>query len=224
MILLVPSCEKKLPGAQEIVKKAIAAHGGEANLRKAAMARVKGTSVGENMAVTWEEIDDSPGRFRKRVEGKEGNREINELFVQNGQRAWWRGPEGVVDTHPRGEAVGPFAVLFSLMGLRDGEFSLSVKKTRLRGNPALEVALTTADEQFYFSGERGLLTGVKSRKQLKDGSAVTQEVVFSDFRDVEGLHLPHKFEKFIDGFSFTTDTLVDVSFLNRVEDAWFERP
>src|SRR3954454_20051025 len=69
-------CAKTTADPQAVLEKAIAAHGGEANLTKHRTGRTWGTDTGTDVRIDWEEYFDAPGRWVRRAEGTLNGRKI----------------------------------------------------------------------------------------------------------------------------------------------------
>jgi outer membrane lipoprotein-sorting protein len=218
-------CQEQVPRPEVILKNAIAAHGGEAGLEKAMIGRVKGKGTGEGMSVTWEETYHFPGRFRKRTDGQEKGRPINEVFVENGNKAWWQGQDRVVETNARGGG-GPFAGILTLLELSQRDWSETrALKTKLNGQVVVGFELSERKTEVYFSPKTWLLSGVRVKIQHpENGKEGVQETLTSDYRDVDGLRLPHKAEMRIQGLLMLTTTITEIQFLEKVQDGIFDRP
>lgn len=72
-----------------------------------------------------------------------------------------------------------------------------IGKETIDGVPAYQVRLTTPEGDtydYFFDEETYLLVKEKSHVKMQDGSTETQEMNFSDYKEVNGLLYPHSME------------------------------
>jgi hypothetical protein len=118
----------------------------------------------------------------------------------------------------------------TLLPLRDKKFKLGLHGDALvETKPATGVSVSWKDHRginLYFDNGSGLL--VKSQQPVKSqehqGQEVTQEIIFLDYEDVEGIKLPHKTVTTRNGKQFLEVTRTDMKRLEKLDDSLFARP
>jgi hypothetical protein len=190
---------EKDDAARAAVDRAIKAAGGEAALAKYKAHTFKETGkyygMGEgvpftaNFAVQW------PDRFRMEIQGFV-------TMVIDGDKGW-RTMGGETTELPKEElAVSQHNNranwITTLLPLRDRAFTLTaLGDAKVDGKPAVAIKVTRKDYpevKLFFDMGTNLL--IKSEFQTKSGEEgfkeVTQEVSFSDYKDVDGIRVPTK--------------------------------
>jgi outer membrane lipoprotein-sorting protein len=189
-----------------LVEKGIKAAGGAEAIaeHKAATWSDKGTyhGAGAEQPYTGKYASEGPDKFKM---------EILDVFavVLDGDKGWMKAggetremtAEEVAETKEQTH-VGH---VMSLVPLKDPKFKLSpAGKSKVDGKEAIGVNVAhegRRDVTLYFDPDTSLVvkyeTSVKSQEQ--GGKIVSEEAVFSDYRDVKGMKIPHKMSVKRDG-------------------------
>ncbi len=224
--------------AGAIVEKAIQAQGGEANLAKLKIARVKGTyrrfidATQGKTAVSWEEITRQPDRMKNVQEAELGGQKTTMTVVLRGDEGWisMNGQTEAMDKEMLASTKEELYVdaVSSLLPLKAKECQLSVlAEVKLNGRPAAGVKVAAKGHQdvlLYFDKQNGLL--VKREQRIDDGQGgkVTQECFFSDYMETDKIKLPRKITTFANGEKIAEHLITEVQFLNKLDDREFDKP
>jgi RNA polymerase sigma factor (sigma-70 family) len=224
--------------ARAIIARAMEAQGGETNLARQKIVRQKGTyrrfiDVTEGKAmVSWEQITQQPDRLKNVQKGEIDGRKVSMTVVLKGEKGWAR-MDGQVEEMDEKAIAGLKDELYadavsSLLPLKGKDYRLAVlAETKVAGRPAVGVQVVAKgrpDVKLYFDKESGLL--VKRERRVDDGAGgqVTQEELFSDYKEADKVKLPRKLVTFVDGKKIAEGSITEVQFLDKVEDKEFDRP
>jgi hypothetical protein len=241
-ILLILSALAPTRGADDesaraIIERAIKAHGGQDRLEKLKADRVtlKGTMLvnekkGEFTAETTVNL---PSQFRNVVDLTFDTSTRKVVQILNGDKAIV-----TVDGNPVKE-IPPS----SLAEMRDTlQLERAFRLTALLSDKAIQLealgeskvndvavvgvkvsSKKHADLKMYFEKGSGLL--VKTEHEVSDGKhTVKQEEFWSDFKDIEGYKRPTKLVVFRGGKKLMDATLVEVKYLDKVDETLFTKP
>lgn len=82
--------------------------------------------------------------------------------------------------------------------------------------------LKDKEAKLYFDKETHLMVKMKRKtKEPGAGGEVDEEMIISDYKKVEGIMTPHKYEVKHDGKKFMTMTMSDVKMLEKIDDKEF---
>src|SRR5216684_2495672 len=139
------------------------------------------------------------------VDTKLPNRYYSELLVgdknlieaYNGKSAWHQNPAGELGTlvGPEGMQLEAAAQYYNsrLLNLKKNKITLAlVGHAQVRGKDALQLEVTTATgvkRQVFFDAQTHLIA-----KEAATVGGVEEEVLYDDYRTVDGVKLPHKIE------------------------------
>lgn len=118
----------------------------------------------------------------------------------------------------------------TLLPLRDKKFKLALHyDTIVESKPACGVRVAWKESRglnLYFDKASGLL--VKTEQQVNSeehqGQEVTQEIIFTDFEEVQGMKFPMKTVTRRNGKQFLEVTRTEVRRLEKLDDSLFVRP
>jgi len=118
----------------------------------------------------------------------------------------------------------------TLLPLRDKKFKLALyNDTVVESKPAAGVRVSWKESRglnLYFDKESGLL--VKTEQQVnsqeQQGQEVMQEIIFTEFEDVQGMKFPMKTVTRRNGKQFLKVTRTEVKRLEKLDDSLFTRP
>lgn len=233
------------PEAWHILKRAIQVHGGEANLNKhqATVARMKGTLYSPNLGTVpflQESTFQAPEKFRDvldievRREGESKGQKFTLLSVVNGDKGWIQRAPGQIEemNDPAMAAMKEALHLLrvqKLTTLRDRSFTLvAMGEVRVGGRPALGLRVSAKghqDVKLFFERDSGLL--VETERQYihpVTKKEITEERFMSDYRDVSGIKMPRKTVVYQDGKKFIEGEVIDIQFLDKIDDSEFAKP
>ena len=216
---------------EAIVKKAIAAHGGEANLKKfpAGVSKIAGTVVEPKLPFTGSMAFSVPDKVRVEMVFEVAGRKASSVQIINGEKVSQtengvtsKLTDAVADELRESAAIQELAQLYPLLGKKytvvagkdetfDGKecTTLTVKAKGLK------------ETTLAFDKKTGLLTAMK-RKGLNPVQKVVDELtVFTDFKTIDGLVVPMKSKVAHDGRPFLEMTVTEYKPLAKVDDKYF---
>jgi hypothetical protein len=220
-----------------ILNRAIRATGGEARLSqlKAGKWTVRGkyyeTQIPTEFVGEW--ARESPDRLRAVLRGQSNDSKFEMITVFNHDVGWisvnGKGHPMSADEIAETKDELHASELARLTPLRGRAVSLTLLgPAKVEGRAAVgikAVARERRDVKLFFDTENGLL--IKTETTVKDdrtGKEVTQETVYSDHRDVDGLKLPFKTFVRRNGKPYLDSTVSDYKASALLEPALFEKP
>lgn len=220
-------------GPKAIVEKAIKAHGGADKLNKypAHRATIKGTisAMGMDLELKAESVAMYPDKAKVKGVISIGGQEITLVQIANGGKLSVNinGMAVPLDDDKLAEAKAGVYVtgLTQLTPLLTDKFTLKAgTEAAVDGKPAVGVVVSKdgqKDVTLYFDKESGKL--VKTVRKAKDdeGSEVDRETVYSDYKAVDGIQVPHKEVVTMGGKKSQEFTVEKYEVLEKVDDAEF---
>jgi hypothetical protein len=222
---------------REIVERAIKAHGGQQRLEKLKADRVtlKGTLfINDTKGVFTSEMTvNLPSQFRHTIEliFPTNKRSIVELMDGDKVTVVIDGkpqpkPEASAVAEMRGRLRMDRIVRLTAL-LSDKAFTLeALGESKIHDKAVVGVKVKVKNERdvkLFFDKETGLL--VKSDRILEEsGKEVVQEEHYSEFKDIGGYTQPTKFVVFRGGKRLMEAELVDVKYLDKVDETLFTKP
>jgi hypothetical protein len=222
--------------AIKIVKRAIEAHGGKANVAKLRTMRIKveGTAylVPGQPGVPFiiEDVWKMPDKYKTTSTVRIGAKDQTNTLIVNGNVGF--SPEGgqlpanalaEFKEQKRGEDYDRFGFL------SDANVNLtSLGEAMVDGKPGHAVLVKSEghrDVKLWFQDESGLL--VKREHSVLDPATnkeVNQEVVFGDFQDKDGVKHYMKIAAYRGGQKFFEGKVTEIQFLDKLDDSNFSRP
>jgi outer membrane lipoprotein-sorting protein len=214
-----------------IIEKAIKAAGGEEKLAKAKAQTwtEKGTyyGMGNGLPYTGKYAVQWPGKFRMEIENAF-------IIVLNGDKGWIKSMGETKDMtaeqleeQKREHQAGYVA---TLVPLKDKAYTLAaLGEIKVGDRPAVGVKIShkdIRDVSLYFDKETNLLVRsewrVKSQEQM--GKEMTQEALYADYKEVDGVKIPMKITINRDGKVFVEAVNSDVKLAEKLDDKTFEKP
>jgi hypothetical protein len=223
--------------ARALVDKAIKAAGGEAKLAqlKASTWKAKGTfyGMGEGIPYTSEMAFQYPDRQKVTIEGNVNNMNFSFTFVVNGDKGWAKlgdnTEEMAADRLKETKEEMYAGWVTRLLPVKDKAFTLApLGEVKVGDRPALGVKISHKghrDINVYFDKETSLL--VKSEATVKDDQSdkeVSQEVVFSKHKEIDGVKVPMKVDIKRDGKRYVEAENTEVKFADKLDDSVFAKP
>lgn len=220
-----------------IVNRAIRATGGEARLSqlKAGRWTVGGkyyeTPTPTEFVGEW--ARESPDRMRAIIRGQTNNSKFEIITVFNRDVGWIsvNGKSHPMSADEIAETKDELhaSELARLLPLRSRNVSLSLlgpAKVEERAAVGVKaVARERREVKLFFDSETSLL--IKTETTVKDdrtGKEVTEETMYSDHRDVDGLKVPFKTSVRRNGRPYLDSTATDYKVSATLEPALFEKP
>ncbi len=225
------------PRPEEIIDKAIRAHGGEEKLAGLSAFTLKERMVYPD-AATWDTqtVVQLPGRYRWERTISSGSKSSTSLIVFDGEQGWMK-MNDVVTPYPRTLFASfwkytiPYEGPRSILRLRARQknpacqFTMSGEGT-VEGRPAVGLRMKLEggpEETWYFDKETGLLLKKDQRTKRFEGEDNVVETLYGDYQTVDGFLMARKETSLRDGkLAFTTE-LIDFHVASPSEGA-FAKP
>jgi hypothetical protein len=214
---------------REIIARAIKAHGGAENLEKfkGSIANTKGKLL--DLEYIAEAAIQLPDCSRTAAESKLGKF----LQILNGDKGWIKigelgkecNKEELAEMREQLNAVR----ISHLTVLSDKEYKLSpLGEENVDDRPAVGVRVEHKgfrDVSLFFDKENSLL--LKMQTRIKDplrGEEFTAETLYSDYKNVDGLMIAHKFTIKYEGKVYNEGEITEVKLAEKLDESMFEKP
>jgi len=241
---LVCSCLVFLPTARAenetraLLEKAIKAHGGAEKLdrQKTTYVKTKGTAEvpgAGKISFTQEGYTQLPNQLKQTIEAEVAGQNVTVVSVINGAKVWAKAGGQTLDVS---DMVGDKLKdtfhqqqVQTLTPLRDKSYELSpLGELKVNDKPAIGVRVAKKgfrDINLYFDKESGLLVKVEGRSaDLLSQKEATQETIFKEYMDVDGLQVPKKTIIYQDGKEFGEVETLEYKVLDKLDDNEFAKP
>jgi hypothetical protein len=225
--------------ARAVIEKAIKAQGGAAKVAKLRVMRIKVegtmTLAAGQPAVSFviEDWWQMPDRYKTTSRFDLGGKKVSQTQALDGETGWMQ-LDGVAQDLPK-EAVAEmreqkYAEDLDRLGfLADrGVDVSSAGGAKVGGRDAVGVVVKSNGHRpvtLYFDKETGLLA--KREHKVADGATgkdVTQEVVFGDYREADGLKHYHTLTAYRDGKKWVEAKVVELEFFDKPDKKVFAKP
>jgi hypothetical protein len=224
--------------ARAVIDKAIKAHGGADNINKlpASHLKAKGSmeAMGMNLNFNLEIHSQEPDKVRSVVELDISGKQFIVINVFDGKKAWESiggQTKEVKDAKKLEKHKTDIYVqrITSLAPLAGKEFELSlVGETKVKDDDTVGVRVTSKgkpDVSLYFNKKTGLLAKAEHRTiEPFNMNEVNQEEYYSDYKQVDGVKLPHRLVIEHDGKRFMELDITEMKRLEKIADAMFGPP
>ncbi len=239
VVLLLAAGRAPAPGdARAVIEKAIQASGGKENLAKlsAVHAKFKGTleAMGMVVNVTGDNYTQLPGRSKTVFNMEVAGQKVQVTEVVNQDKAWTtidltgqtddiKGAalEAAKESGYRDEAE----TLLPL--LNDKVFTLTLLgDVKVNDKPAVTVKVSSKghkDFNLFFDKESGLEVKQEGPAVDENGKAVTREVLYSDYKLVDGVQRPMKIVIKQDGKKAMDVEVTEWTFPKKIDDREFAK-
>jgi hypothetical protein len=224
-------------GTTAIIDKAIKAHFPKGVDTKNRGLRTKGKGMLHVMGLDLEFVQEvsiqMPNKFKEAMEITVKDMKINTIAVFDGKKGWIKAADK--DVPVTKEILAEFKEAVHGMSLALGMFEkakdikyAALGEVQIKGKPALGVKVSKEgkkDIDFYFDKATGLIRKVELRKRdFMSGQEVTEERFITEYQDVEGRKVAKKVQILRDGKDFLELEVMDVQFLERIDDSEFGKP
>jgi len=229
----------KQADAKAVIDRAIKATGGAAKLAQFKAETFKGKGkfygMGEGVDYTGEWAVQHPDKMRVQIDGEAGGMKFTFVRVVNGGKVWAKFgdmTQEVDDKDQIAEAkeAGYVGWVTTLVPLTGKGFQLApLGEVKVDDKPAVGVRVSHKghrDINLFFDKDKGLL--VKSETTVKDpmagGKEVTQEALYSDYKEVSGVKRPMKLVVNRDGKKYVTSELTEIELKEKLDASVFDKP
>jgi hypothetical protein len=222
-----------------IIERAIQAQGGPVKIAKLRTMRIKveGTTdliPGQpNLPFTIEDTWQMPNQYKSTFSMQFMGKTLTQTQIINGERGWIQ-TDGETMDMPK-DALAEMREqkhgedLDRLGFLNDKGIELSaLDEIKVEGKPAVGVLIKSKghrDVKLYFDKSTGLL--VKREQKVLDpasGKEVSQEVVFGDYQEKDGVKHYRNIAAYRDGKKIIDAKVLEIEFFDKLEDKVFAKP
>jgi hypothetical protein len=226
---------------RKVIDKAVKAMGGQEKLAKfkAVTFKMKGKfyGMGDGIDYTGEWQLQYPDKIRMSIDGEIGGMQVHFFTrVINGDKVWQKTAEEetkeVTDKEELAQAreglYGDWVQ--SLLPLKDKAFKLaSLGDVKVNDKPAIGIRVSREghrDVNLFFDKDKGLL--VKREVTVKDemtgGKEQTEETLFSDYKEYDGVLHATKLLINRDGKKYVDGEITEIERKEKIDDAVFAKP
>jgi hypothetical protein len=224
-------------GAKTIIDRAIKAHGGAGKIARLKIARIKMQGVmlegGKEIPLNLEDAWQLPGHYRTQSQVELNGSKMTRILTINGDRGWTslNGNAQDMDAAAMAEMKEQvysesFDKLFPLLNL--SAYNVSVlADSEVNGHKVKGVRISSTGHRavrLYFDAVTGLLAKRAEKMQGDNGREVLREVVFSDYKELEGLKQAMKLTAFFDGKKVIEGKVIEIKFYDKQEPSVFAKP
>lgn len=196
--LMATSCAGE-PAPSAVLAKAVAAHGGEENINKSRGVILKGSGSNDaipDSKVTVEEFVESPKRWKRITTGiHDGERRVSTLLFIDGKLWEWEEGEPARENKVDDMAGSQFGVLSILIESQGKDAKHTrLKATSIEGKRAVGIRVNAPHilGDYYFDAKSWLLLASEFLWKAGDGKERQMRTVFGDYKEHDGVHLPHR--------------------------------
>jgi hypothetical protein len=221
---------------QPILDKAIQALGGEANLKKAESAtwKSKGTITfnGNDNTINIHATVQGLDHYRAEVEGEFGGNEVKGVVVLNGNKGWRKFGEKMEmdedNVANEKRAIYLQVIPMRILPLKDKSFKVEAAgEEKVGDKPAVGITVTPPDGKtftLHFDKESGLPVKLVAKVVGFGGEEYTQETLYKDYKDFDGIKKATKVQSKRDGEDFLKGELTEFKALDKVDPKTFAEP
>jgi hypothetical protein len=223
--------------ARAVIDKAIKAAGGEEKLSKARVLTwtVKGkiSINGNEGQITGHTTTEGLDHYRAEFEADFNGNTVKGVVVLNGDKGWRQAGEetteldaGLLANEKRSAYIQLATTL--LVPLKGKGFKIESAADEKVGDKLVSVVKATGpdgkDFTLYFDRESGLPVKLVARMIGREGDEFTQESIYSDYKDFEGIKKATKVETKRDGERFLDGEVIDFKVLDKAQPDSFTEP
>jgi len=221
---------------QKIIDKAIKAHGGadKVGQAKASTAKMKGKVYGmvdDGIEFTAELKTQEPDKSRMDISGEFMGAKFEFVHVVNGDKGWKK-MMGNTEDMDKDEIEEQKEQRYAdrvtrLVGLKEKglEFAtLGDKKIGERA--AIGISVSSKGHRpisMYFDKETGMLLATE-RRVKENSQELSQETIYRDYKDVDGVKQPHKLTINREGKKYLEAEITEYKRVDKLDDGTFDKP
>jgi hypothetical protein len=170
-----------------------------------------------------------------KIEGSVGDMKFTFVRVVNGDKIWMKVGDNTQEVDDKDQIAEAKEAMYvssvtTLVPLRDKGFTLaSLGEVKVDDKPVIGVRVSHKghrDVSLFFDKNKGLL--VKSESVVKDpmagGQEVTQETLYSDYKEVNGVQRPMNLVINRDGKKYVETEVTEVAPQEKLDDSMFVKP
>ena len=238
LLVLVSSRASAQGDATAIVDKAIQAHGGaeKLNSMKGFKTKVKGSvevPVAGTIHFTQESMALISGKVKDVMDMDVNNMKINVTTVFDGTKGWIvaNGQTTEMDEKLLGtmKDTAYMMGLGKILVLKDPSYKLTaLGEVKVNNRPAVGIKVASEghkDVNLYFDKETGLLSKMEHRTtDPMSGQEISEERIIVEYQDADGFKTAKKAEVLHDGKKFMEAEVLQVKFVDSIDDSEFKKP
>jgi hypothetical protein len=231
-IVLVAGLSAAQDKPDDIIKKAVKAHGGEAALKKypAGTSKISGKVVSADLPFTGVMYFSVPGKVRVEMTFKVKDQEATTLQIINGQKVKQveNGKkvdlkDEVADELRESSGIQEMAQLYPLL---DKRYSLTAGKDGTYDGKDCSTIVVSAkglkETTLAFDKDGGLLIAMMRKGVSPTGDLVNERTIFSKFEKIEGMMVPMQSRVFHNDNAFLEMTVTEYKPAEKLDDKLFE--
>lgn len=237
VMVAMQSTSQAADDVNDLIAKAIKAHGGEEALAKGKAHQWKVKGVAEILNMKMEYTSDysfqAPNQFRFAMKADVGGMKIEITAATDGKVCWEQSGDQMREMEAKkGKAFMHNVHTINasmLVGLKDKDNKLSLAdEVMVEGKPAVGVKIEAkghADVYLYF--DKTTYLTVKSKTTMWDeftDKEISQESLFLDYKDKNGVKNFHKLVIKRDGKAFITEEMSDMKIVDKLDAKLFAKP
>jgi hypothetical protein len=224
---------------QAIVERAIQAQGGEAKLAKLQVMRIKVEGITDlipgktDLPLTIEDTWQMPARYKTTSTFELMGNKVTQTQTIDGDKGWVQ-INGQTQDLPKAAITEMKEQKWAedldrLAFFKDKAIELAaLDETKVDGKPAIGVLVRSKghrDVKLFFDKASGLLVK-REQKVLEPSSSkeVSQEVVFSDYHEKEGVKHYKRIALYRDGKKLLDGKVMEIEFFDKLDDKVFAKP
>jgi hypothetical protein len=216
---------------EDVIKKAVAAHGGEANLKKfpAGLSKIAGTVVEPKLPFTGSMAFSVPDKVRVEMVFEVAGQKATLVQIINGDKASQSESgeakklnEAMSAELRESAAIQELSSLYPLLGNK--YVSVAGKDAAFDGKECSTIIVkskTLKETTLAFDKKTGLLTAMRRKALNPEQKIVDELTVFTEFKTIDGLVVPMKSKVSHDGRPFLEITVIEYKPLAKVDDKLF---
>jgi hypothetical protein len=220
-----------------IIEKAVKAHGGADRLAKlnALQVKAKGTLeiMGLTLPFTKETAAQLSGQFKEVMEMDVNGVKVTATTVFDKDKGWINANGMNIDMDDKMVKELKEAVYQMTLGkflfVDDKNYTLALlPEIKINDGPAVGIRVSTKghrDVSLYFDKGTGLMVKKEARAvDFQTQQEVTEETIIRDYQDKDGLKTAKKVEVLHDGKKIMEAEVLDVKFVDKLDDSEFRKP
>jgi len=238
LVILGSSSLRAQDELRAVIDRAIKAHGGEANLdkHKAGQTKAKGTAFiqGNPIELTEEATFHLPNKLKSVQELQVNGAQVKITVGFDGTKAWLNvnGMNLDMKLDKLGELFKDqiyIGEVTRLTKLKDKAYELSsLGETKVQGKDAVGVRVSSKghkDVNLYFDKTSGLLVKVEHRTvDFDTEKEVNEERIFLEYQEKDGMMEAKKAIVNRDGQKHAEMEIVEIKYLDEIDDTQFSKP